>query len=288
MIRKTALLIVFIAGIAFAFPAMAQKCWRVGYVQYVMNPAPLRSGYRVHSDMRLDYFGKIAAYYCERSFLQDSLSVIAFDKNGNIKDTEAYDLLSRTKGGIKLFAHIDLNASIFTIAYQEATCCFFGTDRLEMPTWKTEDDTKEVNGRICKKATALFLGRSWTAWYCEDIPIPFGPWLLWGLPGLIMEAQDDTEEIRFAYHYMEPLEDNSRAGFLFDYYKKNKLFRHRVVGDIKTVERTHTKFMCDEQFQNKMTGTLSSRMVDRNGKTVRESDYFRYLPIIPESYWNDK
>ena len=61
-----------------------------------------------------------------------------------------------------------------------------------------------------------------------------------------------------------------------------------MVGDIKTVERTHTKFMCDEQFQNKMTGTLSSRMVDRNGKTVRESDYFRYLPIIPESYWNDK
>ena len=49
----------------------------------------------------------------------------------------------------------------------------------------------------CKKAVGIFRGREYTAWYTENIPIPYGPWKLQGLPGLILEAYNAEQEIYF-------------------------------------------------------------------------------------------
>lgn len=37
-----------------------------------------------------------------------------------------------------------------------------------------------------------FRGRTWTAWYAEQIPIDAGPWKLHGLPGLILKSTDNS------------------------------------------------------------------------------------------------
>lgn len=58
--------------------------------------------------------------------------------------------------------------------------------------WNIWQDTLELHGYKCKKATTTFYGRKWTAWFSEDIPIPYGPWLLGGLPGLILRAESDN------------------------------------------------------------------------------------------------
>lgn len=49
----------------------------------------------------------------------------------------------------------------------------------------------------CRKATGYFRGRNYIAWFCSDIPIPYGPWKLGGLPGLIIKAYDSKGEISF-------------------------------------------------------------------------------------------
>ena len=69
----------------------------------------------------------------------------------------------------------------------------------EMPVlkWKLEDGTKEILGYVCNKAVARFRGRTWTAWYALEIPVPSGPWKLSGLPGLILEASDSTGNYKF-------------------------------------------------------------------------------------------
>lgn len=46
--------------------------------------------YRIEPDMMLDYDGKTAAFYSDASYHRDSLSALAFDNNGNIKDNDAY------------------------------------------------------------------------------------------------------------------------------------------------------------------------------------------------------
>jgi len=58
--------------------------------------------------------------------------------------------------------------------------------------WKTNfTDTKDIIGYKCNKATILFNGRVYTAWYTKEIPISEGPYRFKGLPGLILYIEDE-------------------------------------------------------------------------------------------------
>ena len=76
----------------------------------------------------------------------------------------------------------------------------------EPPTkinWKITKDTTSFSGVHCQKATTTFKGRKWTAWYATELPFQSGPWKLNGLPGLIIEAYDDTKTVSFQFAGME-------------------------------------------------------------------------------------
>ena len=65
-----------------------------------------------------------------------------------------------------------------------------GQDALELSSWKTEDGEMKILGYDCRKASVVFGGRQYYAWYTLDIPVSDGPWKLMGLPGLILKAED--------------------------------------------------------------------------------------------------
>jgi len=62
--------------------------------------------------------------------------------------------------------------------------------------WTIKDEYKKILGYTVQKAVGSFRGRTWTAWFTKDIPYPFGPAKLHGLPGIILEAGDAT------FHYI--------------------------------------------------------------------------------------
>lgn len=74
--------------------------------------------------------------------------------------------------------------------------------------WKIEKETKKIGKFNCKKATALFKGRNYTAWFTTEIPLQFGPWKLNGLPGLILEAYDTNKNV---YWYFKSVEYPSKT-----------------------------------------------------------------------------
>jgi GLPGLI family protein len=78
-----------------------------------------------------------------------------------------------------------------------------------LPTikWKLLNESKEIGKFKCQKATTTFRGRNYIAWFTTDIPISMGPWKLQGLPGLILEAYDDTLQIQFAFESILMPED---------------------------------------------------------------------------------
>lgn len=65
--------------------------------------------------------------------------------------------------------------------------------------WKITKDTASFSGVKCQKAVVDFKGRTWTAWFAPDMPFQSGPWKLNGLPGLIIEAIDQTGTVKFQF-----------------------------------------------------------------------------------------
>lgn len=64
------------------------------------------------------------------------------------------------------------------------------TEPLSEMEWKmVEDSTTNVLGYECMMAETDYHGRHWNAWFSPEIPMPFGPWKLHGLPGLILKAE---------------------------------------------------------------------------------------------------
>lgn len=73
---------------------------------------------------------------------------------------------------------------------------FYYTEPL-MSDWQLVDGNKDIAGYHCSKATIKYGDRHWIVWYTEQLPLPFGPWKLAGLPGLILSAEDESGEIAF-------------------------------------------------------------------------------------------
>ncbi|WP_448529991.1 GLPGLI family protein [Raineya sp.] len=70
--------------------------------------------------------------------------------------------------------------------------------------WQITQEKKKIEGYECFKAISKpFRGRTYIAWFCPEIPIPDGPWKLCGLPGLILEAQDEKGEVKFIAQKVE-------------------------------------------------------------------------------------
>ncbi len=65
--------------------------------------------------------------------------------------------------------------------------CYSESAKLE---WNLLEDTLTISGYLCRKAQTIYGGRTWHAYYTEDIPSSAGPWKLNGLPGLILKAED--------------------------------------------------------------------------------------------------
>lgn len=64
------------------------------------------------------------------------------------------------------------------------------TDNWLTFNWKIEPVFDTISGYGCQKATGYFRGRYYTAWFAPGIPVPYGPWKLFGLPGLVVLAYD--------------------------------------------------------------------------------------------------
>lgn len=68
----------------------------------------------------------------------------------------------------------------------------FYSEPIDEIDWEIGDSTKNILGYSCNVATTEYHGRKWTAWFAPDLPLPFGPWKLRGLPGLILQAESDN------------------------------------------------------------------------------------------------
>ena len=79
------------------------------------------------------------------------------------------------------------------------------SQELPVLNWKLENQKKKIGTYICQRASCTFNGRSYIAWFTNELPFKAGPWKLQGLPGLILEAYDSTGRIKFDFVGFRPV-----------------------------------------------------------------------------------
>ena len=66
------------------------------------------------------------------------------------------------------------------------------TEPTDEQQWEiVSDSTETILGYECMMAESDYHGRHWQAWFTPEVAVPFGPWKLHGLPGLILKAEAD-------------------------------------------------------------------------------------------------
>lgn len=75
--------------------------------------------------------------------------------------------------------------------------------------WKILKEKKQILSYSVQKATTVFGGRKWNAWFTQDIPFSDGPYKFSGLPGLILQICDSTNSHCYDLIAISKLQNNS-------------------------------------------------------------------------------
>lgn len=84
------------------------------------------------------------------------------------------------------------NDTLFNVDYLQDKQVLY-SEVFSKIVWKLEAETKIISNYLCNKASAVFRGRGYTAWFTSDLPINFGPWKFNNLPGAILQVYDDSK-----------------------------------------------------------------------------------------------
>ena len=150
--------------------------------------------------------------------------------------------------------------------------------------WNLLDDTLTISGFHCQKATTTYGGRSWTAYYTEDVPSTAGPWKLHGCPGLIVSAS--TDDGIFSFTLFELLQvrrpitsscgdgfETSSIGGMMVKTKRDKLIKMR------------NKLFTDPRYLTNPVYYYIKSPSDKSGGDVFKDDIRVGEPIPPNSFY---
>ena len=179
---------------------------------------------------------------------QDYNAILIFDKNNSLYITRKDSLENGHLLKQKKFDRGDgTSSSITVVTNSEGFLYYFdlksktlysrdlGFDYVKDTSitiqWKLTNERKEIGIYTVHKATAAFRGRNYTAWFTTQIPLPYGPWKLSGLPGLILEAYDTNKEIYWYFknveyptkkpYLLQPIKEPVTGWISFEEYKNN-------------------------------------------------------------------
>lgn len=139
-------------------------------------------------------------------------------------------------------------------------------ESMDTIVWKIGTEKKIIKGYSCTIATAYYEGRTYDVWFTLEIPFPFGPYRLRGLPGLILEAKSQDNKVSWEF----------------------SSFENQNIKPIKLIPPSNGRTYTWEEFvktsielKHKMESKYKNKPKDKAGRvktiTVLDSDPERYI-----------
>ncbi|MGL5318184.1 MAG: GLPGLI family protein [Bacteroidales bacterium] len=179
----------------------------------------------VDTDFKMDYLtlraGKnMSAFYSARRKTDDSLSNRSAEYTiAMIRDKKNFKEISELE---KEIVYKNFPSGKVTVHNRYDMENWKYEELWEKPVWEITDSTTIIGGYECLLAISDYRGRRWFAWFAPEIPISEGPWKLCGLPGLILEANDEKMHYRYTVEALIP-----NPGRPVEYFN----YRDRVMTD---------------------------------------------------------
>lgn len=150
----------------------------------------------------------------------------------------------RINQGIVPFVIKDFSTKKTTYNQPVINTIVFISDELPMQVWTLKNETKKIKSFTCKKATTSFRGRTYTAWYTEELSVIGGPWKFDGLPGLILAVSSDDNVLNIEATKIEKKTNIKLTQFNL---KKEKLITWKEYTQQmeKTIERLKKNILAD-------------------------------------------
>ncbi len=229
-------------GMAVALSAQAQDSsknilqitYRTSPVsQYKVNNSSNRSAADKALDLELNYAHK--RYYTLLVNLQTRASVYKYDSLNFVKPKGREDVQLMLADNLSFCSKTDSNATYkFETLFGRK---FYSQGSVGDIEWEITSEKKQLFGFNCTKAIAKDKGLLLTVWYTSEVPISSGPVNYFGLPGLVVWAEDffrTTQVERITYSndivgfeqemakYKKEFEGNKGSNFL-----KERLFMEK-------------------------------------------------------------
>ena len=139
----------------------------------------------------LDTDGKKSVFYAENSMKRDSLME-------RMRATKNFDREQMQNLRSNLQFTIEKDLTNQSLVYKSR----IGRDNYSYPEtpvfeWKILPETVKIGDYQTQKAETKCGGRTWYAWFTQEIPFQDGPYKFSGLPGLIVKVQDAKGDYSF-------------------------------------------------------------------------------------------
>ncbi len=169
----------------------------VAQYQLRLMPDPQKPENLLDETLMLKVGNKASQYYSYTRFVTDSLFREELKRNNGRITRQRTSADKTNEGMVTHRIYKNYPAGKVTTLDQVASGRFRCEEAIEQPAWELSDDTLTVIGYPCHKAVCHFKGRDWTAYYTMEIPRSDGPWKLYGLPGMILKAEDSEKQYVF-------------------------------------------------------------------------------------------
>ena len=139
--------------------------------------------------------------------------------------------------------------------------------------WKILPEKSAIEGIKVQKATVDAMGRSWIAWFAEEIQIQDGPYRFSGLPGLILKLEDSKGDHIFVFKGNRKLKEESSL-------TNTNFFRRSIAVTDEKFNQQWQAYKKDPAKNMKAKGNSGSSVVvsaSFDGKSLDSNDMIKQI-----------
>lgn len=198
-----------------------------------------------------------------------------------IKQPKVNFRISKTYPDLETVYHTLLNAS--NVAVKE----------LKKMNWTILPETKSIEGFKAQKATTQFGGRNWIAWFSNDVQIQDGPYKFCGLPGLILNIEDEGKAHIFnlvssqKLDYTPSLIDSKVKEIFVTKEKFNQLWKEYIKDPAKNIKLMHSSSEMSETilFNSNTGNPMTKQELIRNKENAAKNFLSKFNNFIEKDLY---